>query len=379
MRSMRQHGAGGLTLASVFLTLTVAVVPPTMAASRTDCGPVPSPSPGSYTNTLSGVASVTPDDIWAVGWTADWTSPHRTLIEHWDGTAWSVEPSPNPGEGSNLLRGVAATSASDVWAVGEFSSGPGATSTLIEHWDGAAWSVIPSPNPPDASSSYLVDVTATPAGDLWAVGYYRDFSSIHRTLIEHWDGTAWSIVSSPGQGSLSDVAALSPTDVWAVGGDGGDGTLVERWDGSTWTVVPSPSRGASSSLAGVAAVSSGDVWAVGWYERQDQTSKTLIEHWDGSSWVGVPSPNRGPEANVLAAVAAVDSDDVWAVGDYGVHHLLAEHWDGSTWAGVRTPNPGPIDHRFFGVTVASSGEVWAVGMGQANEGRIRTLVQVLCL
>lgn len=377
---MQPRGVTVLTLTSVLLILTVAAGPPTMATSSTDCGPVPSPSPGSYTNKLFGVASVTSDDIWAVGYSADWTGPHRTLIEHWDGSAWSIVPSPNSGSGDSILWGVAATSASDIWAVGQFSSGPGASSTLIEHWDGSAWSVIPSPNPSDASSSYLFDVTATSAGDAWAVGYFLDFSSTYRTLIEHWDGNAWSIVSSPSEGYLSGVTAVSPTDVWAVGwyGDAGYRTLAEHWDGEAWSVVPSPSRGFFSLLVGVTAVSSEDVWAVGSYWRHDQIPKTLIEHWDGSRWIGVPSPNRGTSGNSLAAVAAADSDDVWAVGDFGVHHLLVEHWDGSTWAGVPTPNPGPTDHRFFGVTVASSGEVWAVGSAQANDGHFRTLVHVLC-
>src|SRR5205823_2427748 len=93
---------------------------------------------------LDGIAD---NDIWAVGA----YSSAGTLIEHWDGASWSIEPSPSGG----ILRAVSADAANDAWAVGEY--GPN-NRTLVEHWDGSQWSVIPSPNP--GTYHYLQGVTA---------------------------------------------------------------------------------------------------------------------------------------------------------------------------------------------------------------------------
>ena len=97
---------------------------------------------------LSGVAAVSTNDVWAVGYHGDpYYNPIQTLIEHWNGTAWSVVASPNEGTNNNELHGVAAVSPNDVWAVGFYTDSSGAHGqTLVEHWNGSAWSVVPSPN-----------------------------------------------------------------------------------------------------------------------------------------------------------------------------------------------------------------------------------------
>src|SRR5262249_51538644 len=109
--------------------------------------------------------------------------------------------------------------------------------------------------------------------DVWAVGSHLfDYDDI-RAAIAHWDGSQWQVVPSPdprpgGQGDseLSGVAAISPTDIWAVGTVGAFGnlqTLSEHWDGTGWSIIPSPSPGNRSALFGVTALSDGTVAAVG--------------------------------------------------------------------------------------------------------------------
>jgi hypothetical protein len=91
------------------------------------------------------------------------------------------------------------------------------------HWDGSAWSVIPSPNAgPAAFSSQLTAVTAVASNDVWAVGFTTD------TLVEHWDGNHWGIVPSQSGGGLWGVAAVNARDLWAVGAGNGQ-PLVERY------------------------------------------------------------------------------------------------------------------------------------------------------
>jgi hypothetical protein len=89
----------------------------------------------------------------------------------------------------------------------------------------------------------------------WAVGERFAANDVNRTLIERWDGTAWTRVSSPNPGLQDDqligAAAPDATHAFAVGGrfalDGRSRTLVEQWDGTSWSVVPSPDRGPGTS------------------------------------------------------------------------------------------------------------------------------------
>jgi hypothetical protein len=124
----------------------------------------PSPNPGAATTQveLRGVAAVSPTDAWAVG-----TADFRSVIEHFTGTAWSITPNPQPGA-SDRLNAVAATSATDAWAVGASGDGNGGEHGLVEHWNGTAWSVVPSPV--KSSNDVLNSVSARSATDVWAVG-----------------------------------------------------------------------------------------------------------------------------------------------------------------------------------------------------------------
>src|SRR5205085_938825 len=117
---------------------------------------------------LSAVTVVSANDVWAVG-----EAGSNTLTEHWDGSKWTIVPSPNGSGGfENVLTGVAAVSGSQVWAVG-FSGGGAPQQTLAEVWNGQGWSVVPSPNPGNLSNG-LNAVAAVPAGQGWAVGARDD-------------------------------------------------------------------------------------------------------------------------------------------------------------------------------------------------------------
>jgi hypothetical protein len=274
----------------------------------------PSPNPGgpSNNNGLAAVAADSPSDAWAVGSYSDGTH-NRTLIEHWNGSKWMRVPSPTPGGLAGGLSAVAVISSSDVWAVGSyFDTSVDDDEELIEHWDGTSWTTMPSPRG-TAGVGELDGLAATSSSDVWAVGSYQ--VGARETLIEHWDGTSWTVVPSPSPGpdgfggELRAVTAVSSTSAWAVGDDGA--TLIEHWNGSAWKVATSPSP-PSSVLNGVTAVSSTSAWAVG------DDGATLIEHWNGSAWKVVPSPNPGTggTGDQLNAVSAVSSTSAWAAGDY---------------------------------------------------------------
>src|SRR6185369_7028203 len=100
---------------------------------------------------------------------------------------------------------------------------------------------------------------------------------------------------------------------------------------------------------------------------------TLTIHWNGTAWAQVPSPSPGDNvANWLSAVDGVSSGDVWAVGYWRRYspQALIEHWDGSTWSQVTNPDSHTTD-RFYGVKAVSADDIWAVGGGgRGNESLI---------
>jgi hypothetical protein len=83
-------------------------------------------------------------------------------------------------------------SPTDVWAVGDQGVTDSSSSTLIEHWNGTAWSIVPSPSP--GSDSDLTGVTTSnAANDVWAVGYYDPTGTAQgQTLTLNWNGTTWT-------------------------------------------------------------------------------------------------------------------------------------------------------------------------------------------
>lgn len=259
----------------------------------------------SLNDNLTAMAAVSASDAWAVG-TYQARGWAQTLIEHWDGTAWTVTARPDPGgpAANSFLYAVAAASASSAWAVGSYRKG-GAWHALIEHWDGDTWKQVPSPGPAGPGSSThlpntaLYGVAVISAADVWAVGKYRRGAAT-RALIVHWNGTTWTQMASPRVGSshydvLYGIAALSSARIWAAGVSGRPSgrTLIERWNGRSWTTAASPRPGSFGDgyLYGVIALSARDVWAAGNYQGGGG-SLTLVEHWNGTRWRQVPSPSR---------------------------------------------------------------------------------------
>lgn len=275
------------------------------------------PADGWVYSSLTDVSAASPTDVWAVGSHSEEgiTTP---LALHWDGVRWMrVRTPPPPGTWREFF-GVSAIGPSDVWAVGDM----GSSAALIMHWDGSAWRLIPSP-PLNNGFRRLYSVSAIASEDVWAAGWQFASGKAPRTLIEHWDGLTWRIVSSPNVGAVDNylwgIDALAADDVWAVGEEWAHFLpLVEHWDGAQWTVVPGPDLyGYTGSFRSVASVSPANAVAVG--SRRDSDfgrTHTLAATWDGTSWVMTTADDPGYELATLSGVAAISSSDAWAVGIY---------------------------------------------------------------
>ena len=298
--------------------------------------------------------------------------------------AFTVVPSPNAPVGQSLLNSVRASSASDAWAVGysccaarNFGQG-----TLTEHWNGSAWSIVPSPDT-RFNDEVLNSVAAISPGNAWAVGQVKQGG--YRSgapLILHWNGSAWQTVAPPSgtTGTLLTVAATGPADVWAAGDDGQGHALVLRFNGVAWTRSAVPQFGASVHLRGVRAFTPNDVWIVG-----DASGGTLVIHWNGAAWTRVSSPNPDPNTNTLHAISGASSRDLWAVGQRALSktstgvppgtRTLAMHWNGSSWTTTPSPNVGD-ENSLRGVVANGGGVVTSVGWFQSTStGALRTLAE----
>ena len=343
-------------------------------------------------NSLLAVAAVSDDDVWATGQFIPSAGPVKPLFEHWNGHTWRVVSSPTPaGTQFSQLSGLAAISKNDIWAVGTLLTAGGIEQTLTEHWNGTRWMIVPSPTPVGATNSFLRGVAAVSHGNVWAVGRTQNSSGFSVTLIEHWNGHTWQIVSSPNptgsaNSSLLGVAAVHhDEDVWAVGdfidSAGTFQVLIERWNGHMWQIVPSTAP-AGGGLSGVAAVSHNDVWAVGNIEVSIGILRVLIEHWNGHTWQTIPGVNPAGSSSVfLNGVTVVSHNNVWAVGNAfgttGSCQNLIEHWNGHTWRTVPSANlAGLACFSFNGVAAVPHDEdVWAVGNAFGTTGSTVTLIE----
>ena len=229
-----------------------------------------------------------------------------------------------PGPRGIGLGSVAVTSARNAWAVGQDNL----QKTAIVHWNGRAWKRVATASPPGA---LLTAVAATTSRNAWAVGSWQQPAGhrLLRTLILHWNGTAWKQVPSPnqpGNDDLAGVAALFAGNAWAVGNQGGnlENGMILHWNGGAWKKVPTP---LGNNLLSVAATSAYNAWAVG----------TGILHWNGRAWKQ-QAPNK--DFGVLADVAATSARNAWAVGHLctgrcgSTSFIVIVHWNGTAWKAV---------------------------------------------
>ena len=351
------------------LLLTASIIAATPLTALAACGPnldlVDVPSGVKSVNAIAAVAT---DDVWGVGTATG--SPDRTVATHWDGNAWSVVPTATQGQGDEGFNGVAAVAANNVWAVGYALIG-GGYQTMIQHWNGGSWSISPSPSIGSANNA-LIDVAAVGPNDVWAVGY-TGTPTQRLPLVEHWNGSSWSVVSVPKGGSKSNallsVTAISSNNVWAVGYSSkglGFKTFVVQWDGSAWVTRTSANVGTLDNvLTGVAASSPTAVWAVG-YAMDGNVTEPIIQKFNGvKKFVQVSAPSIPSAASILRDVAVTNSGTAWAAGlrydaAVGDNQTLGERFDGTSWSTIVTPNRSRSTFASVGI-VPGTNEVWMGG------------------
>jgi hypothetical protein len=257
------------------------------------------PTSSASVNELRAVDASEPNDVWAVG-RASGSAGDVPVALRYDGSTWTaVELPPDLG---GVLTGVAAIAPDDVWAVG-YTGDPAASlnRALMLHWDGELWAVVDPGRAIGQGASLLSDVDATGPNEVWAVGTLH----ARQPLILHLDGRRWERTPSDVRGTANGIAPTAPRDAWVAG------SPIQRWDGSSWTQTANVRS--DGELASIAAVSPSDVWAVGSRPASEGMTRALVLRFDGKRWGPVDGPTV-PGSDALTSVDALPDGTVLAVG-----------------------------------------------------------------
>ncbi len=376
-----RKGFSGLIAAMVLWSLSNATALAVSATSSTSRAFVHEILPAKFGGTLTRQ--------WAAGVGRTQTAPSiapKTAPACTGG--WNQVASPTTGSGADALNATAAVSATDIWAAGvslDTSTTPNRDQTLFEHWDGSAWSVVPSQsltNGGAKADNDLNAVAAVSSTNVWAVGSFVNAGDIRQPLIDNWNGTTWTPSSLPSQGGgnndLFGVTAIAANDVWAVGYWRPDNTsarqaLAWHWNGTAWSASFPPGAGSpdySFSLFGVSASAGNNVIAVGRYLYiPTGVSYAIIDRWDGSSWTET-IPTYAYPYQILFGVHVLSSSEAWAVGfeddsPGAPDHTFIWHMTAGGWVKVPSQNVvGSTQHpnnELFSVVATSATNAWAVG------------------
>jgi hypothetical protein len=375
MERMRHRtiGIGGMAALAVLLAgglmaaLVLGTAPPVAGASTPlSMATGWSTVPGALDTTLYDV-SCTPDQFCAAVGAPDATT--TSGVEEWNGSSWVASPDPAVTWPERDLRSVSCVNSSFCMAVGE-TENPSTfdTSTLIEYWNGAQWSVSASPAAALADSE-LSSVSCASTAWCMAVGETSTPDSpVAQTVTDVWNGTSWSEVQSPdGTGQGSGLVSLScPTTSFCMalgqtlGTTGAEVPLALQWNGATWT-VPSLSAG-SPPIGSVSCPTTTSCMAA---------SDNTYTEWNGSSWTTLPTTETSDD-DEAQGVTCVTMSFCLSVGSRNGHQTtyyeqtLAREWNGSTWDYIPTQDATADSNNVLSGVSCTTTVCFAVG-GYADD------------
>jgi hypothetical protein len=321
-------------------------------------------------------------------------SKDAAFAEQWSGSKWTLQEVPLPsGAKNDSLESVSCTSASACTAVGRYE-GTSATLALTERWNGTKWSIQEATDASGATRTELSSVACTSVSACQAVGEYRPSGgspnpAANRTFAEAWNGTTWSTQTIPSSGTLGSElngVACTASDACTAVGSLTDGTvmapgagptekfpLAERWNGTAWSVESTPAPSERGDLSELTAVSCSDATTC---MATGGTGVTLFaEEWQGSKWTVLTVP--GPETNNgqnLYALSCVSATDCIAVGSYdlaGGSAALGDQWNGSKWV-LQLPESKGYKTSLYGVSCTAAETCEAGGTKELNGSEYQT-------
>jgi hypothetical protein len=303
----------------------------------------------------------------------------KTLVEAWNGSAWTIQSSPNvAGQNYNVLADVSCSSASACTAVGQNSAGLAQQpESLAERWNGSSWSTQTVANPEQPIEAELKAVSCS--SNTLCVGVGKDLFS-EMGFVEIWNGTEW-MVAAGFAGEMRKISCAGGSCVAA----GVKAGVAETWlvfqIGGAWGVspqaLPSPAGATETVLNGVSCSSASACTAVGSYRGSEGVYHPLVERWNGSAWSlqSAPNPAAGTAQKAMLAVSCASASSCMAVGE-AAGKPVAEMWNGSAWVSVATPTPtGAKGATLVGISCGSTKECIAVGSSNEGVGTEKALVE----
>jgi hypothetical protein len=413
-----------LVSALTITAFSVRTEEPATAAPPTGWNIVTSPATGGN-DVLLGSTCANAFECWAVGVSIEninggSNQEDNAIIDLWNGSSWApvASPSVSGGNGTGLFS-VSCVTSSDCWAVGAVPNPQGGSNgPLAENWNGSSWRIVSMPDEPGSTGAILHGVTCPSADDCWAVGSTTDDSGNPvKTVMEHWNGTSWALVTVPSTGQTYDqlnaVTCATASECFAVGSAGpnqqdpnflpvtpaavGDQAVIDMWNGSSWSIVPSyqPPSPEGSYLGGVTCVDADQCWASG--STTTSTDGTplnaLMEEWNGSSWTPVGVPNQpGADGSFLSDVSCISASQCWAAGSYGPYgssgnggfspNSYIESWNGTAWSIEPSPDVTALS-LLIDITCLKGDSCWAVGTTVTNVNgngpELRTLIEQMTM
>jgi hypothetical protein len=392
-RGSQRHLARAVALAVMGLASLVggSVAAPVSAASSSWTAATAPTGPGGE-GVVSSLTCVDASHCWLVGF-SQLASFGNTLIDADQGGAWSNQSSPDvsypnsPLDSSDYLSSVACPSVTECWAVGSYDLGQAVSYPLVLQYSGTSWSLVQGPSIPavGALGALLYGVTCLSPSNCWAVGQATG------TLVEHFTGTVWSVVPSPNSGNsgedgLSAVTCHSAKSCWAVGwqdqppGTVGGKPLIESYDGKTWQVVSSPDPGGKRgySLSAVSCPTASSCWAVGGVPAsssgpQQRSEEPLIERLQGSHWAATETTLKG--GATLSGISCPNQSTCWAVGSNPKDQDLLERLHGGSWTAL----PPTAGLGLAAITCLPQGECWSAGPAYVQGSAAQSPIQLFQL
>jgi hypothetical protein len=260
------------------------------------------------------------------------------LLARWNGSRWNVDAPPAGTRTNRTLNGVWAGDAANAWTVGQQST--------IVHWDGAGWTVLSDSTRPIALPSDNYNAAWGAGGSTWIVG---DASIVRCTST-----SSCATDAQPGGGALYGLWGTSATNIYAVGAGG----RILHFDGTAWSSMTSPTR---AKLSRVTGSSANDLWAAG---------DTVLLHFDGSAWKSATSAIDGgtvfagyqSPVNFQTALWAASAGEVY----YGTWFGRILRGGGPNWGENPATYSGPIGF------LAIAGAPGACALAVADPNRATT-------
>lgn len=393
-RARRRAAGAGTAVAAIAIVVVVSIglagqlgkqgsaVQSSSSATPVPCRPGWSAAAGAVPagdrqDRLVAISGSAPDDLWAVGDRLPDSKHVFPLLEHWDGRRWAYSAGASLGGRQAYFTSVAALASDDVWVVGNFASvGPRPPAPLIEHWDGTSWSLQPTDALTRLHSALpytVTSVTGLARNDVWVLGTPGSNTS---DVYLHWNGTSWTLYRGPniaprlGSAAMQVITTDRRGHLWAAGGWVGIGEsgfprggVMEQWTGRSWQV---DRRAAwKEPLTMVAPVGPSNVWALagGSFTAAGTfgVSPVQLLHWNGSSWKVELSLGVADSVSPTG-LAAVSANDAYLTGeDTATRQPFIKHWDGTRWRNI--PG-GPTRYirglNSVGLTITSDGTIAAL-------------------